>query len=101
MKRPEDQLIEIARRKQRLISRAEAQRATLADSFRDLRGPVRIADRGLEIARFLRAHPVIVGIAMATVMVFRGRSLASLAARGLALWRIWRSLSSWSAGPLI
>ena len=92
MKRIEDPLIEISRRKQRLILRAESQRAAIAGCFRELRGPVRIADRGLEAARYLRAHPVIVGIAMATVMAFRGRSLASLAGRGMAVWRIWRLL---------
>lgn len=94
------QLIEIARRKERLIARAESQRAAIGTSFHQLQGPIAVVDRGLKIVHFLRGHPLLVAVVIGVVAVFRGRSLLSLAGRGLALWRLWRSLSTWSAGPL-
>lgn len=93
----QDQLIDIARRKERLIARAEAQRVALAGSIRELRGPIGVADRALEAARFLRAHPLLVGIGLAAVVAFRRRGLLSLASSGLAAWRVWRLLSAWPA----
>ncbi len=95
-----EQLIEIARRKERLIARAELQRAAIAVSVQQLQGPIAVVDRGLKIARFLREHPLLVAVVIGVATVFRGRSLLSLAGRGLAAWRLWRSLSAWSAGPL-
>jgi hypothetical protein len=101
MKRTADRLTEIAQRKERLMRRAEAQRAAIAGSVEALRGPIRIADKGLEMVRFLRVHPVIVGVALAVVVVLRGRGVVSLVGRGLAIWRVWRSLSAWAAGRLV
>jgi hypothetical protein len=100
MNMPGDSLIDIARRKERLIARGQAQRAAIAEDFRQLRQPIGVIDRGLAVVRFLRAHPAIVGIVVAAVVVLRGRGLVSMAGRGLTVWRIWRSLSAWSAGPL-
>lgn len=92
-----DQLIEIARRKERLIARAEAQRAAVEMNFRHLQRPIGMVDRGMEVGRFLRAHPLAVGALVGVVTVFRGRGLVSMAGRALSLWRLWRSLSAWAA----
>ena len=92
-----EQLAEIARRKERLMARSEAQRAAIGASLRQLQGPIRIVDRGLDAARFLRAHPLLVVVAVATLVVFRGRGLLSLARRAFSVWRLWRSLSAWAA----
>lgn len=89
-----ERLIEIARRKERLIARADAQRVLIAASLDSLRGPIAIADKGLEAAHFLRAHPLLVTVAVAAVVVLRGRGILSLAGRGYAAWRAWKSLSS-------
>jgi YqjK-like protein len=86
------QLADIVRRKERLVVLADAQRAVLAGCVAELRGPAGVADRGLEVVRFLRGHPIVVGSVLAAIMVFRGRSLLSLVGRGLAAWRVWRSL---------
>ena len=94
MKIIRSQLADIARRKQRLIALADVQRMVVAGCVRDLRGPVGIADRGLGVLRFLRNHPVAVGTVCAAIMALRGRSLLSLASRGLAVWRLWRSLAA-------
>lgn len=93
-----DELIETARRKERLIARCEAQRAGIAGSLRELRQPIAIADRLYSTALFLRAHPVLVAAAAAAVVALRRRNLLALAGRGLAVWRMWRLVSGWAEG---
>jgi len=97
MNRIRSQLIEIARRKERLSARAESQRAAIGANFRQLQGPIGVVDRGLEIVRFLRGHPLLVATVIAVVVAFRRRGLASLAGRAFSVWRIWRSVAAWSA----
>lgn len=94
----QQRLIEIARRKERLSARAQAQRASIASDFGALQGPIRLADRAVDIARFLRAHPLAVAIAAACVVVLRGRGLTGLAGRALTAWRLWRTFSAWTGG---
>jgi hypothetical protein len=98
MKSTDELLIDIARRKERLSARAQAQRGAIAVSFGELREPIGIADRAVGIARFLRAHPVLVAVAAAALVVFRGRGLAGLAGRAYSAWRLWRTVAAWSAG---
>ena len=93
----QDQLIEIARRKERLIARAASQREAIGASFRQLQGPIGVVDRGLEIARFLRGHPLLVAAVIAAVVAFRRRGLVSVAGRALSVWRVWRAIAAWSA----
>ena len=87
--------IELTRRKERLIARAEAQRLALGAAFRDLQRPIGVVDRALAATRFLRAHPVLVAAIVAALVVFRRRSVMGLAARGLAAWRAWRAVVPW------
>jgi len=88
------QLIEVARRKERLITRTGSQRVAIGASLRELRGPISVVDHGLGIVHFLRAHPLIVATVIAAVAAFRRRSLVSLAGSAISLWRIWRSVSA-------
>ena len=97
MSRFQDQLIEIARRKERLVARAGSERAAIGASIRQLQGPIGVVDRGLDILRFLRRHPLLVATVIAAVAAFRRRSLVTLAGSVLSVWRIWRSVSAWSA----
>jgi len=90
-------LAELARRKERLVARSESQRGAIASSFDGLRRPLTIAEKGLAVARFMQAHPALVGAGMAVLVAMRGRGLLSIAGRGLAAWRAWKSLSSLSA----
>jgi hypothetical protein len=94
-----DQLNEIALRKERLIARAAAQRTVVRLEFRDLEQPIGFVDRGMEVVRFLRNHPLLVAVLVGTLTVFRGRGhgLVALAGRALAVWRLWRSVSAWAA----
>jgi siroheme synthase len=92
-----ERLIEIARRKERLIARAESQRVAIVSSFEGLRGAVTVADKGLTLVRFAQGHPLLVGAGVAAMSALRGGSLLSIAGRGLAVWRAWKSISSLSA----
>ena len=94
MKSTQALLIDIARRKERLSARSQLQRAAIAENFHGLRGPIGIADRTLGVARFMRAHPVLMVAAVAAVFVFRGRGLAGLATRAFSAWRLWRTVSA-------
>ena len=92
-----ERLIELARLKERLIARAAAQRAAVAATIREWRVPITVADQAFGIVRFFRSHPVLLAAAVAAVAVLRGRTLVGLAGRGLAAWRLWRMVSTWSA----
>jgi glutathione S-transferase len=93
-----DVLIDIARRKERLIARCAAQRETIAEAFRELRKPIAVADRALAAARFLGAHPVLVLAAVAGVVALRRRKVLSLVTSGLTAWRMWRAIAAWANG---
>lgn len=95
---PEDSLIEIARRRERLIARASAQRAAIAGTFHELEAPAAIADRALGVVRFLRLHPLVTAAAVAAAaLALREQGVLSLAGRVVAVWRLWRSVSVWSS----
>lgn len=98
MNRSDEQPIDIARRKERLAARAQG--LAIGESFRQLRDPIAIVDRGVGIARFLRAHPVFVAAAVAALVVFRRHGLVSVAGRAYSAWQAWRAVSAWSAGRL-
>ena len=90
-----DDLNEIARRKERLIAACAAQRGAIAGAFHDLRQPIAVVERALAVTRFLRAHPIVVALVVAGLVVFRRRSLLGLVTRGLAVWRTWRAVAPW------
>jgi len=87
--------VEIARRKERLTARAEAERGAIAASVEGLRAPIAVADRALAVARFFREHPLLLAAAIAVVTALRRRNPIGLVGRGLAVWRAWRLLASW------
>lgn len=91
-----ERLIELARRKERLIARAAAQRAAVAATFREWRTPITVADRALAVVRFFRSHPFLLAATVAAAAALRGRTLVGLAGRGYTAWRIWRTVSAWS-----
>ena len=97
MNRFRDQLIEIARRKERLISRAASERVAIGANFRRLQGPIGVVDRGLDIVLFFRGYSLLIATALAATVAFSRRSLASVAGGALATWRILRLVSRWVA----
>ena len=51
--------VTLAERRQKLILKAASQRIAFAQSMAPLRKPLIIADRGLQVARYLKQHPVL------------------------------------------
>lgn len=92
-------MMEVALHKERLIARAGAQRAAISDGFRQLQGPIEIADGAVSVVRYLKAHPVLVAVAVAVLVALRGRGLLSITGRLFTLWRLWRTVSAWSSDP--
>lgn len=93
----ENPLIEITRRRERLVARAAAQRAAIAGTLRELQPPISIVDGGLAVVRFFRAHPVLLAAVSAAVLALRPRGLLWVVGRGLTVWRVWRAVSALSA----
>ena len=60
---------ELAHRRETLIARCEAQRLKLAEVSQPLKSASRVADRALGIARYVRDHPLLVGVAVAVAMI--------------------------------
>lgn len=89
-------LIELARRKERLIARSEQQRIEISVACLRLRTPLSVADRGIAIARYLKAHPLVLAAGVAVAAIAGRHNLLRWAGRGLFLWRAWRSVSAWA-----
>ena|SRR5687767_1329997 len=87
---------DIVRHKALLIERCEAQRYEIGAAVRRLQGPIAVADRALEVARFVRAHPVLMGAAVAAAVALRRHGPAGLAGRALLAWRTWRTFATWA-----
>jgi hypothetical protein len=101
MSRISRNLTDLALHKARLVERAAAQRAAIRQTFARLQGPIALADGAMSIGRFLRAHPVLVGAAVAALVVLRGRGgVLSIAGRAISVWRLWRWASAWVSGRL-
>lgn len=87
-------LDELTLQRGRLVERIAGQREALrrdivpvavalgkADSF---------AAKVHSMADYVRHHPVVVSVAVAAVLFFKGKALARLGKRAFALWRTWR-----------
>jgi hypothetical protein len=78
--------------RERLLARAERERADLAVACRGLSAPAAVVDRIIDAGRFLRAHPLATGGLAAGIVVLRTRSVLGLATRALGAWRLLRRL---------
>jgi hypothetical protein len=89
-------LAEITRRKERLIGRAAAQRAAMADAWHYWQQPAHVVDRGIAAARFLKSHPLLLGVGVAAAVVLGRRNLLGWISRGWVVWRALRSFTAWA-----
>lgn len=80
-------LVQIQVRRERLLARSAAQRDELAALLAPLRGPLAIADRGVAATQYVRAHPGIVALAAAVLVVVSPRRTFRWARRAYAVWR--------------
>ena len=89
-------LIELARRKERLIARAAAQRRVIADAYHRWQKPAAMVDRGVAVVRFLKAHPLLLAVGAVVAAAAGRRNLLRLAGRGWVAWRAGRGLVAWA-----
>jgi len=90
-----DRLIELARRKERLIKRIEQQRDAIAGEWHAWEKPAALMDRVVAFVGFLKSHPVLIAAGVAVVVALRLHKLRRWLGRGLMLWRIGRSAGTW------
>jgi YqjK-like protein len=89
-------LDQIAVRRERLLAKAAAQREEVALLLTPWHAPLAVADKGLSVAAYLRAHPSIVIVAVAALVVLSPKRAYRWARRSFAVWRGYR----WAANAL-
>lgn len=89
-------LVDIARRKERLLGRTEQQRVIIASACHALERPAGIVDSGISAFVYLKSHPLLAVVCAVVVATVSRRRLAGWIGRGWVLWRGWRALASWS-----
>jgi len=92
-------LTEITRRRAALVARAAAQRSELFQWMQPWLSPLSIVDRGLALARRVRAHPLT--LALGVLLLFRlGSGRWSVwAGRFWTGWQIYQSLQDRQSRP--
>lgn len=79
-------LSEVRQRRSELLARIASQREAVAAIGASWQAPLALADRGLVVARFLRAHPVLAA-GIAALVTIRRRGVIGLA---MAVWKGWK-----------
>lgn len=83
---------DILARRAQLVTEAEAQRRTLAEGIAVCRSVLKVADRGITWATWLRARPYLVVAVATAIAVLRPKFALAWSARLLTLWRVGRLL---------
>lgn len=84
-------LVEIIRRRERLLMRAATQREELADLARHLRAPAAAIDHVKSAVQTLKAHPVLLAFPLAVLALWRPRRIIAWGGRAWMVWRFWRT----------
>lgn len=90
-----ERLIELARRKERLIARCDQQRTMVAGALHAWQKPLALLDRTASVINEVRSHPLFVGVGVAVLVVLARRRLLRWAGHGLIVWRAWRTAGTW------
>ena len=85
-----DVLTETLLRRERILARVAQQRAGIESAFAGLKGPIEGIDRVLGAGRVLRAHPAVVTVLVAAIVVLRARTFLGLATRAYGIWHVLR-----------
>lgn len=87
-----DKLIHLAKRRERLIANAEAQRTALAQNVESWRRPLMLADQGLAAIRFVKRHPFWTGSVVFLLTALRPGRIGEKLRRGWIAWQVIRKL---------
>ncbi len=80
-------LDDILQRRARLVAEADAQRKVLAGELAACGSVLRVADRGIAWASWLRARPYLVVALVTAIAVLRPKLAFAWSARVVTLWR--------------
>lgn len=87
-------LILVAEKRERLISRAAAQRSALGREIEPWRVPLALTDRGLVALRYIRNHPKWMFGGMVLLVILRPRIANKWLGRALLSWQVLGRLRS-------
>jgi hypothetical protein len=85
-------LEDIRQRRARLVAEADVQRATLVREISAFGSVLKVADRGIAWATWLRARPYLVVALVTAVAVLRPKLALAWSARVVTVWRAGRFL---------
>lgn len=85
-------LEDILQRRERLVAEADAQRQALAGELEACGHVLRVADRGIAWAGWLRARPYLVVALVTAIAVLRPKLALAWSARIVTVWRAGRFL---------
>lgn len=89
--------VELIRRRERLLMRAEMQRDELAAVVQRWQTPIRVIDGAVETVRTLRDHPLLWVIPLAVAVAAKPRRVVRWGGRAWTLWKLWQN---WRASAL-
>lgn len=81
-----------AQRRSHLQAVAASQRAELGQCVERFRAPLALVDRGVEVIRFVRRNPLLVGGASALLVALRPYRISKWLRRGWLAWQLVRRL---------
>lgn len=80
-------------RRQRLIAQAESQRVLLAQNADSLRKPLAMADKGLNVLRYIKHHPLVVAGGGATLLsIANPNGITKWLRRGWLAWQLTKKI---------
>ncbi|MCY7304755.1 MAG: YqjK-like family protein [Rhodoferax sp.] len=95
-------LIELHQQRGRLQERIANQRRELALQMAPLQGvlavPERVGRLVQEGKQFVVQHPLVLGTALASLLLFKPGFVVRWAGRGVTVWRTWRTVSAMLPG---
>ena len=77
-------------RREHLLMRCEMQRMDLTNIARQSQGTIRVIDRAIGVVNYFRSHPLMLGVAVASLAVIQRRNLWGWVRRAFLLWRAYR-----------
>lgn len=85
-------LNDVLERRARLVAEADAQRKAMARELQAFGSVLRVADRGIAWAGWLRARPYLVVALVTAIAVLRPKLALAWSARVVTVWRAGRFL---------
>jgi hypothetical protein len=90
-----ENLLRLAKRRERLVTDAQAQRLVIEQNVNVWRKPLAMADQGLHALRYIRNHPMLIaGGSAALLSTRRPGGIGKWFRRGWVAWQILRRFSN-------